>query len=161
MYWVFYIFFQQIYVLSVLYIFSTNINTEYFMYFFSTNISTEYFIFFSTNISTQYFIYFFQQICVLNILNMLYTLRFPLQNAVYFIILHFWLASWMAHVSGPNGSIHSPVAFCCGMLSECSFDILVLLTNIWTLPCFQSVCILWFFLLHAFHETERITKVSA
>jgi len=36
-----------------------------------------------------HFIYFFQQIYVLSILNMLHTLPFSLQNAVYFIILHF------------------------------------------------------------------------
>jgi len=36
----------------------------------------------------------------------------------------------MADVSGPNGSIHSPIAFCCGLLSECNFDTLVLFTNI-------------------------------
>ena len=34
---------------------------------------------------------FIQQIYVLNILNMLHTLYFfPLQNAIYFIILPFW-----------------------------------------------------------------------
>jgi len=37
-----------------------------------------------------HFINFFQQIYVLNILNMLHTLHFSLQNAVYFIILLFW-----------------------------------------------------------------------
>jgi len=36
-----------------------------------------------------YFIYFFQQIKVLSILNMLHTLCFSLQNAVYFIMLPF------------------------------------------------------------------------
>jgi hypothetical protein len=36
-----------------------------------------------------HFKYFFQQIQVLNILNMLHTLRFSLQNAVYFIMLPF------------------------------------------------------------------------
>jgi len=36
-----------------------------------------------------HFIYFFQQISVLSILNMLHTLRFSLQNAVYFIMLPF------------------------------------------------------------------------
>jgi len=36
-----------------------------------------------------HFIYFFQQIQVLSILNMLHTLRFSLQNAVYFIMLPF------------------------------------------------------------------------
>jgi hypothetical protein len=34
-------------------------------------------------------IYFFQQIQLLSILNMLHTLRFSLQNAVYFIMLTF------------------------------------------------------------------------
>jgi len=34
-----------------------------------------------------HFIFFFQQILVLTILNMLHTLRFSLQNAVYFIML--------------------------------------------------------------------------
>jgi len=34
-----------------------------------------------------HFIYFFQQIQVLTILNMLHTLRFSLQNAVYFVML--------------------------------------------------------------------------
>jgi hypothetical protein len=34
---------------------------------------------------------FFQQIQVLSILNMLQTLRFSLQNAVYFIILPFFI----------------------------------------------------------------------
>jgi len=38
-----------------------------------------------------HFIYFFQQIYVLSILNMLDTLRFSLQNAVYFIMLPFLL----------------------------------------------------------------------
>jgi len=36
-----------------------------------------------------HFIYFFQQLEVLSILNMLHTLRFSLQNAVYFIMLSF------------------------------------------------------------------------
>jgi hypothetical protein len=36
-----------------------------------------------------HFIYFYQQIKVLSILNMLHTLRFFLQNAVYFIMLPF------------------------------------------------------------------------
>jgi len=36
-----------------------------------------------------HFIYFFLQIQVLSILNMLHTLRFSLQNAVYFIMLPF------------------------------------------------------------------------
>jgi len=36
-----------------------------------------------------HFIYIFQQLLVLSILNMLHTLRFSLQNAVYFILLHF------------------------------------------------------------------------
>jgi hypothetical protein len=36
-----------------------------------------------------HFIYFFQQIYVLNILNMLHTLRFSLLNAVYIIMLPF------------------------------------------------------------------------
>jgi len=36
-----------------------------------------------------HFIYFFQQTEVLSILNMLHTLRFSLQNAVYFIMLPF------------------------------------------------------------------------
>jgi len=36
-----------------------------------------------------HFIYLFQQIYVLSILNMLYTIRFSLQNAVYFIMLPF------------------------------------------------------------------------
>jgi len=36
-----------------------------------------------------HFIYSFQQILVLNILNMLHTLRFFLQNANYFIMLPF------------------------------------------------------------------------
>jgi len=34
-----------------------------------------------------HFIYFFQQIYVLSILNMLQTLRFSIQNAVYFTML--------------------------------------------------------------------------
>jgi hypothetical protein len=38
------------------------------------------------------FYVFFQQISVLNYLNMLHTLRFfSLQNAVYFIMLPFWV----------------------------------------------------------------------
>jgi hypothetical protein len=36
-----------------------------------------------------FYIYFFQQIQVLSILNMLHTLRFSLQIAVYFIMLPF------------------------------------------------------------------------
>jgi hypothetical protein len=36
-----------------------------------------------------HFIYFFQQLYVLSILNMLHTLRFSLQNSVYFIMLPF------------------------------------------------------------------------
>jgi len=36
-----------------------------------------------------HFIYFFQQIQVLSILNMLHTLHFSLQNAVYLIVLPF------------------------------------------------------------------------
>ena len=36
-----------------------------------------------------FYINFFQQIKVLSILNMLHTLRFSLQNAVYFIMLPF------------------------------------------------------------------------
>jgi len=36
-----------------------------------------------------HFIYFFQQIQVLSILNMMHTLHFSLQNAVYFIVLPF------------------------------------------------------------------------
>jgi len=36
-----------------------------------------------------HFIHFFQQISVLSILNMLHTLRFSLQNAIYFIMLPF------------------------------------------------------------------------
>jgi len=36
-------------------------------------------------------IYFFQQIKVLSILNMLHTLRFSLQNALYFIMLPFFV----------------------------------------------------------------------
>jgi hypothetical protein len=36
-----------------------------------------------------HFIYFFQQLQVLSILNMLHTLRFSFQNAVYFIMLPF------------------------------------------------------------------------
>ena len=36
-----------------------------------------------------YICIFIQQIYVLNILNMLHTLFFPLQNAVYFIMLPF------------------------------------------------------------------------
>jgi len=36
-----------------------------------------------------HFMYFFQKLLVLSILNMLHTLRFSLQNAVYFIMLHF------------------------------------------------------------------------
>jgi len=36
-----------------------------------------------------YFIFFFQQLYVLSILNMLHTLRFSLQNAVYLIIIPF------------------------------------------------------------------------
>jgi len=35
------------------------------------------------------YIFFFQQIEVLSILNMLHTIRFSLQNAVYFIMLPF------------------------------------------------------------------------
>jgi len=35
------------------------------------------------------FIYFFHQLYVLSILNMLHTLRFSLQNSVYFIMLPF------------------------------------------------------------------------
>jgi hypothetical protein len=38
-----------------------------------------------------HFIYFFQQIQVLSILNMLHTLRFSFQNAVYFIMLTFFV----------------------------------------------------------------------
>ena len=37
-----------------------------------------------------HFIYFFQQLQVLSILNMLHTLRFSLQNAIYFLMLLFW-----------------------------------------------------------------------
>jgi len=33
-----------------------------------------------------HFIYFFQQIYVLSILNMVHTLRFSFQNAVYFMV---------------------------------------------------------------------------
>jgi len=36
-----------------------------------------------------HFIYFFQQMQVMSILNMLHTLRFSLQNAVYFIMIPF------------------------------------------------------------------------
>jgi len=36
-----------------------------------------------------HFIFFFQQIYVLSILNMLHTLRFSLQNGVYFVMLPF------------------------------------------------------------------------
>jgi len=36
-----------------------------------------------------HFIYFFQQLYVLSILNMMHTLRFSLQNTVYFIMLPF------------------------------------------------------------------------
>jgi len=36
-----------------------------------------------------HFMYFFLKKYVLSILNMLHTLRFSLQNAVYFITLHF------------------------------------------------------------------------
>jgi len=36
-----------------------------------------------------HFIYFFQQIQVLSILNMLHTLRFSLQNAVYLVMIPF------------------------------------------------------------------------
>ena len=44
----------------------------------------------TATLQTPHFIYFFQQIYVLNFLNMLHTLRFfCLQNAVYFIMLHF------------------------------------------------------------------------
>jgi uncharacterized membrane protein YGL010W len=39
-----------------------------------------------------HFIYIFRQIQVLSILNMLHTLRFSLQNAVYFIMLSFLLS---------------------------------------------------------------------
>jgi len=38
-----------------------------------------------------HFIYVFQQIYELSILNMLNTLRFSLQNVVYFIMLPFWV----------------------------------------------------------------------
>jgi hypothetical protein len=37
-----------------------------------------------------FYIYFFQQIEVLSILNMLHTLRFSLQTAIYFIMLPFF-----------------------------------------------------------------------
>jgi len=40
-----------------------------------------------------HFIYFFLQILVLTILNMLHTLRFSIQNAVYFIMLHFLVSA--------------------------------------------------------------------
>jgi len=36
-----------------------------------------------------FYIYFFQQIQVVSILNMLHTLRFSLQNAVYFVMIPF------------------------------------------------------------------------
>jgi len=36
-----------------------------------------------------FYIFFFYQIQVLSILNMLHTLRFSLQNAVYFVMLPF------------------------------------------------------------------------
>jgi hypothetical protein len=43
----------------------------------------------TATLQTPHFIYFFQQIHVLNFLNMLQTLQFfYLQNAVYFIMLH-------------------------------------------------------------------------
>ena len=42
---------------------------------------------------TPHFIYFFQQIQVLNILNMLHSLCFfPLQNAIYLIMLPFFVS---------------------------------------------------------------------
>jgi hypothetical protein len=44
-----------------------------------------------------FYIYFFQQIQVLSILNMLQTLRFSLQNAVYFVMLPFF-GSCIIHI---------------------------------------------------------------
>jgi hypothetical protein len=41
----------------------------------------------TTTLQTPHFIYFFQQIYVLNFLNMLHTLFYSLQNAIYFIML--------------------------------------------------------------------------
>jgi len=43
----------------------------------------------TATLQTLHFIYFFKQIYVLSIFNMLHTLRFSLQNAVYFIMLPF------------------------------------------------------------------------
>jgi hypothetical protein len=43
----------------------------------------------TTTLQMLHFIYIFQQIYVLSILNMLHTLRFSLQSAVYFIMLLF------------------------------------------------------------------------
>jgi hypothetical protein len=65
--------------------------------FFSTNISTEYFKhaahspFFSSKCRLYHNATFFGPcvIHILHILNMLHTLRFSLQNAVYFIMLPF------------------------------------------------------------------------
>jgi hypothetical protein len=45
----------------------------------------------TATLQTPHFIFFFQQIYVLNFLNVLHYLRFfPLQNAVYFIMLLFF-----------------------------------------------------------------------
>ena len=44
---------------------------------------------FTATLQMLHFIYFFKQIQVRSILNMLHTLRFSLQNAVYFIMLPF------------------------------------------------------------------------
>ena len=55
-----------------------------------------------------------------------------------FYSLHFWVVNCLADYSVPNGSRHSPSAFCwCWFLSEHNFDMLRLFTNIWTSPHFQ------------------------
>jgi hypothetical protein len=43
------------------------------------------------------YFFFFQQISVLSILNMLHTLSFSLQNAVYFIMLPFFWFLYYSH----------------------------------------------------------------
>jgi len=45
-----------------------------------------------------FYIYFFQQIQVLSILNTLHTLRFSLQNAVYFVMKPFFFGSCIIHI---------------------------------------------------------------
>ena len=90
----------------IIYIYSTNIGTEYFKHgIYSSFVSSKCSLSHNSNVfgsgiihilytgCISLFLLFIQQISVLNILNMVYTLRLFLQNVVCFIIL-----TYLVHV---------------------------------------------------------------